>query len=234
MLRCYQLGRRHERPLPAHALILPSRAILAHDGEQGQKGHHRLAAPHVALQQPHHRRRALQVAQHVAEHAVLRLGQLPVQPLPGVVRERRARHAAHLLAARPAPVVRPPPEHHDLQQEVLVEDEAAPGLQEALHALRLVYVQEGLGAGHEAQRLARGFVHHVVVVQVVLGPRFGVAHVLQLVERLAHHLLRLLGGHFVTLTVGGANGNQWVRGVGGGPLLVELGLGEVSRVCPHL
>ena len=86
MLFGEDLGGRHQRALPA----------LLHGNGGGERGHHRLARAHVALQQAVHRDSALQVVGDLAAHAALRRRQRerqrseqPVLQAAGRHRERR-------------------------------------------------------------------------------------------------------------------------------------------------
>ncbi len=88
MLLGQDLGRRHQRALPAGV-----------DGDGGrQRGHHRLAGTHVALQQAVHRLRARQVGGDLGHHALLRgrqrEGQHAQQPVAQAARARRQRRRA--------------------------------------------------------------------------------------------------------------------------------------------
>ena len=65
------LGRRHQRGL---------RAVFG-GADGGEGGNHRLAAAHVALQQPQHGRRQRQIVQHFRDYPALRPGQLETQVL---------------------------------------------------------------------------------------------------------------------------------------------------------
>ena len=90
------LGGCHQRALPA--------GLDGHAG--GQRGHHGLAAAHVALQQAVHGLLARQVAGDLLGHAALGLGELEGQrgqQLLGQATRRRAQHrGAQVLARAPS------------------------------------------------------------------------------------------------------------------------------------
>ncbi len=100
MLLGQDFGGRHQRALPAGV-----------DGDAGgQRGHRRLAAAHVALQQAVHGLRARQIVRDFFAHAALRAGQLKrqrrQQRLVQATALGRQHGRAQVLARAPRPQLR--------------------------------------------------------------------------------------------------------------------------------
>ena len=127
VLRGENFGGRHQRALPA----APDRGV--HRGE----GDGRLAAAHVALNQPRHREGRAHIGEHLVKHASLRVCRGKGQRIPVFVRARigTVDHHALALCAAHQPQA-------DLKEEKLLERQSAAGGGECVVIERAVGVAQ--------------------------------------------------------------------------------------------
>jgi hypothetical protein len=132
-------GRRHEGPLVA----------ALHGHEQGRDGDHRLAAPHVALQQPVHWMGGGQVVLDLLDGAALVVGQVERQPGHERVDERSVDPVGDALGG--ALDVALALDQRQLDPEQLVQHQPAARHVAMRHRVRGVDAGERLGPGDQVE-----------------------------------------------------------------------------------
>ena len=178
MLLGKNLGGSHQRALEA----------ALHRGEQGAKGHHRLARTHVALHQPVHGVRLGQIDDDLGDHPLLSAGQ----------RERQAgQEPIDQLTAggmgQPGRVTLQPalaPDQLELHPQQLVEHQAPPRLARFSHGGGPVDPVEGGVAAHEVESPQHG-IRNRVEYPARLAAVEGLLHELGDLPRAHARLLRL-------------------------------------------
>ena len=152
VLRGENLRRSHQRALPA----APDRGV--HRGE----GDGRLAAAHVALNQPRHGEGRAHIGEHLAKHASLRVCRREGQRFPVFVRARvgAVDHDALALCAAHQPQA-------DLKEEQLLERKAAAGGGKRVVIERAVGVAQGAVALTQAVSAAQRFGQRLLILAVL-------------------------------------------------------------------